>query len=104
MAVCTVTRTSVPVPGMAKRKAAKKAAEEEQDLSLAGLEETIEELEQLVEQLESGDLSLEQAVREFERGIKLTRQCQNVLKEADRKVEILLEAAEEPTPFEPDEG
>ena len=70
------------------------------DLSLGKLEETLENLEQLVEKLEQGDLPLNQALKEFERGIKLTRQCQSVLKDAEQKIEILLADSESPEPFE----
>ena len=70
---------------------------------VGGLEKSLEELETLVEQLESGDLSLEEALKHFERGVKLTRECQAALKEAEQKVEILLKktADGEPSPFEP---
>jgi exodeoxyribonuclease VII small subunit len=73
--------------------------------SLGGLEKSLEELEALVTRLEGGDLPLEQALREFERGVKLTRQCQTALQEAEQKVEILLKRTEaaEPVPFEPSE-
>lgn len=69
---------------------------------LAQLEKSLEELEALVRKLESGELSLEQALQEFERGVKLTRQCQTTLREAEQKVEILLRsgAEAEPEPFE----
>ena len=82
----------------------KKATPPEEDITLGKLEETLASLEALVESLESGDLSLEQAVKEFERGIRLTRQCQAVLKDAEQKVEILLDKAGEPAPFEPEAG
>jgi exodeoxyribonuclease VII small subunit len=70
---------------------------------LEGLEKSLEQLEALVTRLESGDLPLEQALKEFEHGVKLTRQCQAALQEAEQKVEILLKktASAEPTPFEP---
>ena len=75
------------------------ATEKSNDLS--GLEKSLEELEALVVRLESGDLPLEQALKEFERGVKLTRQCQAALQEAEQKVEILLKktASAEPSPF-----
>jgi len=57
------------------------ATEKSNDLS--GLEKSLEELEALVVRLESGDLPLEQALKEFERGVKLTRQCQAALQEAE---------------------
>ena len=57
------------------------------------LEKSLSDLEALVEELESGDLPLEKAMKKFEEGIKLTRGCQNALKEAEQKVEILLQSA-----------
>jgi exodeoxyribonuclease VII small subunit len=57
------------------------------------LEKSLAELEGLVEELESGDLPLEKAMKKFEEGIKLTRGCQTALKEAEQKVEILLKSA-----------
>jgi len=57
------------------------------------LERAITDLEALVEELESGDLPLEKAMKKFEEGIKLTRGCQAALKEAEQKVEILLKNA-----------
>ena len=70
---------------------------------LVGLEKSLEELEALVARLEGGDLPLEQALKEFERGVRLTRQCQAALQEAEQKVEILLKKTEsaQPQPFEP---
>ena len=57
------------------------------------LEKALADLEGLVEELESGDLPLEKAMQKFEQGIKLTRNCQAALKEAEQKVEILLKSA-----------
>ena len=57
------------------------------------LEQSLADLEDLVEELESGDLPLEKAMKKFEEGIKLTRGCQTALKEAEQKVEILLKSA-----------
>jgi len=53
-------------------------------------EASLEELEAIVERLEQGDLPLEEALRTFERGVALTRQCQGALAQAQQKVEILL--------------
>jgi exodeoxyribonuclease VII small subunit len=66
------------------------------------LEKSLADLEELVEELESGDLPLETAMKKFEEGIKLTRGCQTALKEAEQKVQILLKSAggEELTDFE----
>ena len=57
------------------------------------LEKSLADLEELVEELESGDLPLETAMKKFEEGIKLTRGCQTALKEAEHKVQILLKSA-----------
>tara|TARA_R110000782_G_scaffold80534_2_gene159342 strand:+ start:1094 stop:1333 length:240 start_codon:yes stop_codon:yes gene_type:complete len=57
------------------------------------LEKSLADLEDLVEELESGDLSLEKAMKKFEDGIKLTRGCQAALKEAEQKVQILMKSA-----------
>ena len=57
------------------------------------LEKALSDLEALVEELESGDLPLEKAMKKFEDGIKLTRSCQTALKYAEQKVEILLKSA-----------
>jgi exodeoxyribonuclease VII small subunit len=54
------------------------------------LEKSLEQLESLIEELESGDLPLDTAMKKFEEGIKLTRSCQTVLKDAEQRVEILL--------------
>ena len=57
------------------------------------LEKSIADLETLVDELESGDLPLEKAMKKFEEGIKLTRQCQAALKEAEQRVEVLVQSA-----------
>ena len=55
------------------------------------LEGALEKLELLVESLEKGDLSLEESLKVFEDGIKLTRQCQEKLAAAEQKVQLLIE-------------
>jgi exodeoxyribonuclease VII small subunit len=64
-------------------------------------EKSLEELEQLVGKMEQGDLTLEQSLKEFERGVELTRYCQRALQEAEQKIEILLQKSSdaELTPF-----
>lgn len=54
-------------------------------------EAALKELERIVATLEKGDLPLDAALKHFERGIALTRQCQAALKQAELKVEQLLE-------------
>ena len=58
------------------------------------LEKSLDSLEKIVDELESGDLSLEKAMQKFEEGIKLTRSCQAALREAEQKVEILMQDSE----------
>ena len=53
-------------------------------------EKSLKELEALVTKMEQGNLNLEESLQHFERGIQLTRTCQQALKEAEQKVEILL--------------
>ena len=53
-------------------------------------EKSLKELEALVTKMEQGNLSLEESLQHFERGIQLTRTCQQALKAAEQKVEILL--------------
>ena len=67
-------------------------------------EETLAELEKLVVNLEEGELSLDESLSGFKRGIELTRQCQSVLDNAQQTVEQLLDNADEESlkPFEPD--
>lgn len=56
---------------------------------IPSFEEALSELESLVETMEKGELSLDESLKSFERGIELTRTCQQALKEAEQKVEIL---------------
>ena len=53
-------------------------------------EASLKELETLVETMEKGDLSLEDSLSHFERGVQLSRTCQQALKDAEQKVEILM--------------
>jgi exodeoxyribonuclease VII small subunit len=64
-------------------------------------EKSMQELEALVEQLERGDLPLEQAMQRFERGVALTRECQGALKAAQQRVEILLQKSGGAASLEP---
>ena len=54
-------------------------------------ENALNELEGLVDRMEGGELSLEESLKHFERGISLTRACQKALSEAEQKVQILLQ-------------
>lgn len=59
-------------------------------------EGSLAQLEELVEQLEGGDLSLEKSMAAFEKGVTLTRECQTALKAAEQKVQLLMEKNGEP--------
>ncbi len=60
-------------------------------------ETALAELEALVEKMEQGDLSLDESLKQFERGVQLTRCCQQALKEAEQKVQILLDKDGQPS-------
>ena len=72
------------------------------DSKAPDFEQALAELESLVERLEQGDLPLDEALKAFERGVALTRQCQASLQAAQQKIEILLKrgAKSEIEPFE----
>ena len=69
-------------------------------------EESLAELEDIVSKLESGDLQLEQSLELFEQGVRLSRECQERLNEAERRIEVLLRGGDGSTiavPFGADE-
>ena len=68
-------------------------------------EAALEELEALVERMETGELSLEESLRAFERGVALTRDCQRALKDAELRVQALTESGGDLTleDIDPDE-
>ncbi len=68
----------------------------------ASFEEAMKELEALVARLEKGDQTLEASLKDFERGVALTRLCQRALTEAEQKVQILTQQQGEESlaPFE----
>ena len=69
-------------------------------------EKSLGRLEEVVKRLESPDLSLDEAMKLFEEGVKLSRECQRQLEEAEGRVEILLKKADGKVvaePFEPED-
>jgi exodeoxyribonuclease VII small subunit len=69
-------------------------------------EKSLARLEEVVKRLESADLSLDEAMRLFEEGVKLSRECQKQLEDAEGRVEILLKKADGKVvaePFEPED-
>jgi len=63
----------------------------EKSEKLPDFEKSLEELESLVEQLESGEMNLDQSLKQFKRGVELTRHCQEVLDKAQQTVEKLID-------------
>ena len=59
----------------------------------SGFEASLAELEALVARMEAGELPLEEALRSFERGVQLTRECQSALQAAQQRVQVLTQRA-----------
>ena len=57
-------------------------------------EKAMQNLEKIVQELESGELALEEALKKFEEGIKLSRQCTAKLEESEKKITLLMEKAD----------
>ena len=74
------------------------------EIKAMDFEKQLETLEGLVESLESGGLSLEDSLKSFEQGIKIARDCQQALKQAEQKVELLMRQGDElvSQPFDTD--
>lgn len=70
---------------------------------IAEFEKSLDELEQLVSRMEQGELSLDDSLKSFERGIALYRNCQNALEQAELRVKQLIDPAapESGVPFDP---
>lgn len=54
-------------------------------------EEAMEQLEEIAKELENGELSLEESVSKFEEGMKLSKKCNDMIEEAEKKITILLQ-------------
>lgn len=69
-------------------------------------EQSLAELEALVEKMESGEMSLEESLKAFEQGIKYTRDCQQALDKAQQKVQLLIQknGVTEAQPFQVDDS
>ncbi len=55
-------------------------------------EQSLKQLEQIINEMESGELPLEQAIRKFEEGIELSKFCAQKLEETERKITLLMQA------------
>lgn len=73
---------------------------DKQEQEAIDFEASLEKLETLVNAMEEGDLSLEDSLKAFENGIRLTRECQRALQEAEQKVQILMDQDGTPEPLE----
>ncbi|RUL80089.1 exodeoxyribonuclease VII small subunit [Dyella choica] len=73
---------------------------------VADFEHSLDELEQLVARMEGGEMSLDDSLSAFERGIGLYRHCQQALDQAELRVRLLLdpEAPDQAAPFKPGEN
>jgi len=78
-----MTSKSSPTPPAGSRKTGKKDA--------PAFEALLAELDATVQKMESGQLSLEESLRCFERGIALTRECQAILNQAEQRIEKLMQ-------------
>ena len=72
----------------------KKNSDKQTSDAKVDFESALEELEELVSKMESGDLSLDESLKAFERGIELTRKCQSSLEAAELKVQTLTKERE----------
>ena len=53
-------------------------------------EENIEQLEKVVQELENGNLNLEDSIKNFEEGMKISKKCNDILEEAEKKITVLI--------------
>lgn len=72
---------------------ARKAKDPGDDAAVLSFEAALERLETIVERIESGEVSLEEAIQEYEQGMTLIRRCKDVLARAEQRVEELSKAA-----------
>jgi exodeoxyribonuclease VII small subunit len=72
--------------------------------TVASFETSLDELEKVVKELESGDLSLDRSLELFSRGMQLSESCRKQLEEAETRVEMLIrkEGTYQPEPFRPE--
>ena len=60
-------------------------------MSKENFEESMKKLETIVTELENGNLNLDESVKKFEEGMKVAKQCNTILEDAEKKITILLE-------------
>ncbi len=76
------------------------------DKPAASFESGLQELEQIVKEMESGELPLERALELYEKGMKLSERCRKQLEEAETRIEMLIRKGDkvQPEPFRPDKA
>ena len=60
-------------------------------MAKSNFEDNMQNLEKIVTELEKGDLNLDESISKFEEGIKISKQCNKILEDAEKKITILLE-------------
>lgn len=60
-------------------------------MAKSNFEDNMQSLEKIVTELEKGDLNLDESISKFEEGIKISKECNKILEEAEKKITILLE-------------
>ncbi len=65
-----------------------------QKQAIPDFEAALAELETIVQRLEQGELPLEESLRQFERGVVLTRSCQKALRQAEQKIQLLAKGSD----------
>lgn len=93
------------MPDKDSKSSGDNAATPDRDAAPLDFEQALGDLETLVQKLESGELSLDQSLAEFKKGVELTRRCQDVLDKAQLTVEALLDNDDESSarPSEPED-
>ena len=77
-----------------------------EEITTQPFEAGLQELEQIVKEMESGDLPLERALALFEKGMKISETCRKQLEEAETRVEVLVRKGDrvQPEPFRPEKA
>lgn len=83
---------------MAKKKAKQKADENPDAAAVEGFESALAAVEDVVEQLESGELGLSESLAQYERGIEKIKLCHRALQQAEQRISVLVQVDEDGTP------
>lgn len=76
-------------------------------MAKVSFEKALEQLEGIVQEMESGDLTLDNALKKFEEGVKLSQFCSKKLEETEKKITLLMEQADgsiKETQFDPEDS